>query len=60
MANTSILNAFERMWQHVVVALGKKSDLNHNHDDLYYTETETNELLAQKSQVQIIAWEDDD
>ena len=26
MANTSILAAFERMWQHVVVALNNKSD----------------------------------
>ena len=40
MANTSILAAFERMWQHVVIALNGKSDLNHNHDDKYYTESE--------------------
>lgn len=26
MANTSILNAFERMWQHTVAALNNKSD----------------------------------
>lgn len=31
MANTSILNAFERMWQHVVVALGGKADSDHSH-----------------------------
>lgn len=35
--NTSILAAFERMWLHVVAALGNKSDVSHNHDDEYYT-----------------------
>lgn len=34
MANTSIYNAFERMWQHVVAALGNKSSIGHTHDDL--------------------------
>jgi len=33
MANTSILAAFERMWQHVVTALSNKSDTNHSHDN---------------------------
>ena len=28
MANTSILAAFERMWQHVVNALGSKADIS--------------------------------
>lgn len=27
MANASILATFERLWQHVVVALGKKSSV---------------------------------
>ena len=31
MSNPSILNAFERMWQHVTVALNNKSDKNHTH-----------------------------
>ena len=31
MANTSIFNAFERMWQHIVAALGNKSNLDHTH-----------------------------
>lgn len=31
MANTSILAAFERMWQHVVASLGNKSDIIHIH-----------------------------
>lgn len=32
----------------------------HNHDSLYYTEKEINDMLLNKSQVQIITWEDDD
>lgn len=40
MANTSILAAFERMWQHVVAKLGDKANLDHTHDDRYYTEAE--------------------
>ena len=60
MANTSILAAFERMWQHVVVALGSKSDLDHDHNDVYYTQLEIDENLSHKSQVEIVIWEDDD
>lgn len=33
MANQSILNAFERMWQHITTALSKKSDTGHTHSD---------------------------
>lgn len=40
MANTSILAAFDRMWQHVVAIVSNKSDQDHNHDDMYYTEAE--------------------
>jgi hypothetical protein len=29
MANTSILAAFERMWQHITAALAKKSDITY-------------------------------
>lgn len=32
MANTSILAAFERMWLHVLAALGGKADTNHTHN----------------------------
>lgn len=32
MANQSIFDAFERMWQHVVLKLGDKSDADHNHE----------------------------
>jgi len=35
MANTSIFNAFERMWQHVVAVLSNKSDVGHTHNDMY-------------------------
>lgn len=45
MANTSILAAFERMWQHVVAAISGKSDINHTHDDMYYTEAEMDSKL---------------
>lgn len=41
------------------IAVGK-ADKIHTHDDLYYTESEINNLIAQKSQVQIITWEADD
>ena len=49
MSNSSILAAFERMWLHVVAALGDKANLNHNHNDLYYTETEVDTKLSTKS-----------
>lgn len=35
MANQSILAAFERMWHHIVVALGNKSDADHSHSEFY-------------------------
>lgn len=71
MANASILAAFERMWQHVVFALGGKSDISHTHDDKYYnqgqidialedTKSYTDSAVAQKSQIQILTWEDED
>ena len=33
MANTSILAAFERMWLHVVAAVGGKADIGHTHTE---------------------------
>lgn len=43
MANTSILAAFERMWQHVVALVG---DATANADEVYVGETEpTNENI---------------
>lgn len=38
MANQSILAAFERMWHHIVVALGNKSDADHSHSEFYLKE----------------------
>lgn len=32
MTNSSILNAFERFWEHVTTALDKKSDIGHTHN----------------------------
>lgn len=53
MANASILAAFERMWQHIVVALGNKSDIDHTHDEMIlYTEqslTEEQKLQARNN-----------
>ena len=49
MANTSIFAAFERFWQHVVVKLGDKANLDHTHDDLYYTEAEVDEKISEVS-----------
>lgn len=40
MANVSILTALERMWQHIVIALSVKSDISHNHDGVYCTESD--------------------
>ena len=37
-----------------------KSDEGHEHSDLYYDKQTTNELVSQKSQVQIITWGADD
>lgn len=38
MANQSILAAFERMWHHIVAALGNKSDIDHTHSEFYAKE----------------------
>lgn len=46
MANTSIFAAFERMWQHILSKLGNKSDVGHNHDNMYYTEAEVDTKVS--------------
>mgnify|MGYP003293975293 CR=1 FL=1 len=51
MANTSIYAAFERMWQHIIAKLGTKADMYHNHDDMYYTETEIDAMIEDVSAV---------
>jgi hypothetical protein len=40
--------------------IDSKSNSSHTHNDIYYTKTQINNALAQKSQVQIITWEDGD
>lgn len=52
MANASILNAFERMWQHIVVKLSEKA----NTSDIANLQNQ----LEKKAQVQIITWGADD
>ena len=42
------------------LALDAKADTTHDHNDTYYTQTQVDEIVAQKSQVQIITWEADD
>lgn len=49
MINKSILDAFERFWFHVSAKLGNKADIDHTHDDRYFTETEANGFLANKA-----------
>ena len=46
MKNASIFAAFERMWQHIVAAFATKQEMDN--------------AVSQKSQVQMITWEDDD
>ncbi len=41
-------------------AIDGKASTSHNHDDRYYTKTETDNALLQKTQVQIITWGADD
>lgn len=46
MKNSSIYAAFERMWQHVVALVGSKANIDHAHDDTYYTEAEVDAIIA--------------
>lgn len=41
-------------------AVDGKASADHDHNDNYYTKTEMDSSLAQKSQVQIIKWEEND
>lgn len=58
MANTSILAAFERMWQHVVLALNSKSDAAHTHTlaDVPDTANKKSSYLATASSTNGIAY----
>ena len=51
MANTSILAAFERMWQHVSTLVSSKANVDHSHDDFYYTESEIDNKLSDKAEL---------
>lgn len=42
------------------LAIDGKADASHSHDEIYYTKSQVNTAVAQKSQVQIITWEVDD
>lgn len=48
MANPSIFAAFERMWQHVIAAVGSKANIDHTHDE-YCTEIDVDTKLESKS-----------
>jgi hypothetical protein len=51
MTNTSILAAFERMWQHITHALSGKANVVHTHD------VSEIEGLESQSNVTIVRWE---
>ena len=62
MVNQSIRAAFERLWQHIVIALSNKADESHNHNDLYYTKAEidANNDNNKGSSIQLIRWGEND
>lgn len=51
MINASILAAFERLWQHILAKIGEMTSS---------AQAYTDNAVAQKSQVQIITWEEND
>lgn len=38
-----------RLWAHIVLNLDTKADIDHNHDDVYYTEAEIDERIDEVS-----------
>ena len=54
------LDAIAEAMQVFELALDDKAAAVHNHNDVYYTKSETDTKLTQKSQVQIITWGADD
>ena len=50
----------DSMISDVNASVDTKSDINHEHSNLYYDKEQANELFSQKSQVQIITWGADD
>lgn len=59
-ATTTELNYVDGVTSAIQTQLDSKSSLGHNHTDVHYTKEEVDELLSQKSAVQIITWEVDD
>lgn len=57
---TEELNYVDGVTSAIQTQLDSKSALGHVHTDVHYTKEEVDELLSQKSQVQIITWEVDD
>ncbi len=51
MANKSILAAFERMWNHIVAALGNKSDVDHSHSEFYLKEDHDLTLIYDSGEI---------
>ena len=45
MANTSIFDAFERFWQHVIFVIGDKAEATHNHDDEYTSPEQVHQAI---------------
>ena len=43
MANKSILDAFERFWQHTIALVGTKADLSHIHNASSIAASDANE-----------------
>ena len=53
-------NAISNAMGALELVIDTKADSTHNHNDIYYTQTQIDAALSQKSQVQIITWEADD
>lgn len=49
--NQSILAAFERMWQHIVTALNKKSNIDHSHSEFYLKEDHDWNLIYDSGEI---------
>lgn len=53
-------NAISNAMGALELVIDGKADASHSHDEIYYTKSQVDTAVAQKSQVQIITWEDDD
>lgn len=59
-AQKGISNALDSAKEYTDVVASGKADSDHNHNDIYCTQTEIEAVLSNKSQVQIITWEEND